>query len=231
MAFSIAYFGVPPPLGFGPAAVDVASTNFSSPVTTTGVTTQVTKSTFIVGVCAGASDIPDIPTDSYGNTYVPLGSGIANVEINIKMFVAENGDGGSGHTITAGIVGGTSFATMTVLFLEIANADLGGAAVDSGSNATVADAASPFEVTSGTFAAAGEYAVVMVAGHGFSSGSTWIESTGFSIEVQQNDASLYNIAALATMLTPSTSALTPSFTNLASGTVSRAVLSISAIAP
>jgi hypothetical protein len=77
--------------------------NGSSPATTPPVTTQATGSSFVMFE-TGRSNDPAPPTDSYSNTFrqqgVASGYDGYGTKWTFKVYVAENGAGGSGHTIT-----------------------------------------------------------------------------------------------------------------------------------
>lgn len=192
------------------AAGQHASAGGTSP-TTGAVTTQVSGSTFIIYVGTATGNTIGTPTDSKSNTYTPLGSEQAVGALNIcRVFVKENGTGGSGHTASSGAGAFTS-----IIFLEITGAAT--ASYDSGSLAQADDTTSPYQVTSGTLAQAAELLIAAICSDSIVGGSTFSESTGFTIQEQDAAGDVGANMALATKVVASTSAVTPSFTNLSGG--------------
>lgn len=98
--------------------------NGTSPVTTPSITTQVTGSSFITGH-AGYSHNNADPTDSKSNTWVAYGTEIYNGyggSFSVRMYLCENGVGGSGHNVSFVKVDPPGEAT--VPFIEVKNADV-----------------------------------------------------------------------------------------------------------
>jgi hypothetical protein len=122
--------------GFSTSAV----TNSGNAVTTTGGTTQVAGSTFVV-FTAGTSGSVTSVTDNKGNTYAQKASGNFNGTNQwMTAWVCENGTGGSGHTVTVNY-GSTS--SNGAAFVEVLN----GAGLDVIS--AVADTSVPSITTTG----------------------------------------------------------------------------------
>lgn len=98
--------------------------NGTSPVTTPSITTQVSGSSFITGH-AGYSHNNADPTDSKSNTWVAYGTEIYNGyggSFSVRMYLCEDGVGGSNHSVSFVKVDPPGEAT--VPFIEVKNADV-----------------------------------------------------------------------------------------------------------
>lgn len=197
-----------------------ATASGNSP-TTGAVTTQVSGSTFVIFVLTDTSHTIGTPTDSKSNSYTAIGSEQAYGSVapeKCRVFYKENGVGGSGHTANSGAGTFTS-----IFFLEITGA--AASSFDSGSVAQANDAVSPYTVTSNTLAQAAELVVATIGFDSIIGGTVFSESTGFTIQDQEQDGTLGSTGAIATKIVSSTTALTPSFT-IAVGNGSETALTI-----
>lgn len=135
-------------------------TTASTTLSTTGVTTQASGSTFLIGVvAAGTSNIVAV-VDSKLNLYTQIQTQF-NTSFGSCMawYRSENGVGGAGHTITSTLGTGQ---VQTIYFVEITGAALSG--VLDQSVAFAADASSPFTTsTTGTTTQADEIAIALYA--------------------------------------------------------------------
>lgn len=146
--------------------------NASTTATTAGVTTQATGSVIVLLATWRNTRTFSSIADNKGNSasYVQIGTELDTGFLKCRMYYCENAAGGSGHTATITISGGTS--EITLLFLEITGAATSGAFDKS---ARVLDASSPF--TSGATATTTQAAELLVGGV-FSGGDL---STTFAI--------------------------------------------------
>lgn len=137
-------------------------TNVSTTHTTTGITTQATGSTFVVGVVGGSSAATvNVPTDSKSNTYTRIQSQVNSTVSGARCswFYIENGVGGASHTITATTSGSD---VSTVFFAEITGGALSG--IKDQDVAGVEDITSPYTSnTTSTTSQAAEMALALVA--------------------------------------------------------------------
>ena len=89
--------------------------------TTTGITTAVSGSSFLVvlfaGQYQGTATLSGL-TDSKSNTYVQLGTTQTTAGLAMNVYLCTNGTGGSAHTVTA--VLGNSYG-LSIHFVEITN--------------------------------------------------------------------------------------------------------------
>ncbi|OUM01663.1 hypothetical protein A8M77_15430 [Variovorax sp. JS1663] len=144
-------------------------------------------------------------SDNKGNTYTQIGTTRTSASgAQIRRYRCENITGGSGHTVTA-TWGSSSDATVHVLEL----AGVAAASLDSAASAQTDDNNPPWTVTSGTLAQADSIAIAMT-GTAFT--GTWSESSGFTVQTQEGNNSLYWTGCAASRVVSATTALTPSFT-------------------
>lgn len=74
----------------------------SSPATTAPITTQTSGSSFLA-FYSGYTNNNQTPTDSKGNTYTLVDTGVYlgySGQFNLKLYKVDNGIGGSGHTVS-----------------------------------------------------------------------------------------------------------------------------------
>lgn len=193
-------------------AVGVTSkgrTASSSSIATTGVATQASGSTFVIGVVWNNVGFTSV-TDNKTNTYTQLGGldlqpGAA--ASHARLYYCQNGNGGAGHTGTLTLAGADNCA---IFFLEITGAlaasfDLGNGNLDT---------ASPFTSPSITTTQARELLIAYLAGDSGSNPATHAESTGFTVQsaAEETNGSSFWTGCLASRLVTSTASYNASFT-------------------
>lgn len=161
-------------------------TTLSTSIATLGVTTQVSGSTFLIGVvAAGTSNITAVG-DNKTNAYAQIGTQF-NTSFGscIAWYRKENGVGGAGHTVNATLGTGN---VATIYFVEITGAAL--SSVLDQSVAFVGDASSPFTTnTTGTTSQADEIAIALYATDTPSGTETITWGNGFAqIDADGNSA-------------------------------------------
>jgi hypothetical protein len=173
-------------IGVGATQI-IASSSLTGTATTTAVTTSATGSTFYVSVLRGDINVATTTvTDSKGNTYVQIGSDVTNTNNRTaSRFYAKNGNGGSGHTITA--TSGTSTSSaLTVFLVEITGANLT-APLDQSNTNDSNFSAMPFTSNNITITppSTGELLISTFNTTTFATALTFTETQGFTIQ-QQN---------------------------------------------
>lgn len=125
-------------------------------VTTTGVTTQATGSTFVACVGAFTNTIGASPvTDNKGNTYVAAIGSQGSTEGWGAIFYCENASGGAGHTFTFTPTG-SDFISITVV-------EITGAAVSSALTSTNFSTATGLTHVTGNVTAGASAPEVLIA--------------------------------------------------------------------
>jgi hypothetical protein len=176
-------------------------------LTTGAITSAASGNTFVVTNSSEAGRA-QTPSDSKSNTYTILGTEQASGSGGGGgWWRKENGVGGASHTFT---VTWNAASNPTILAAELAGVTT--TSTDTGSAAQISDNASPFTVTSGTFAQADEIVLCHIQSDSGSNPATFAESTGFTIFVKDEDGSLYWASALGYKVISATTALTPSWT-------------------
>jgi hypothetical protein len=186
------------------------SSGSATSVTTTGVATSATGSTFVVLVQADATI--NTPTDNKGNTYTAVTTSRANSGINSRMYYCENGAGGSGHTFT--FTTGFS-ANLSIYAVEITGGLTSGILDQQNS---IVDSSSPFTVTTGATTQAAEISIAALSGNSGSSPATHAESTGYTIQAQVTTGGPDWPGCIASKVLSATGAQTPSFTESGAST-------------
>jgi len=95
-------------------------------VTTAAVTTNVSGSTFIAAITwdrptPSVANFESI-VDSKGNTYTTIGTQASygpTSDPQARIFICENGVGGSGHTVTVTLTDPPNDMSLTLFFLEV----------------------------------------------------------------------------------------------------------------
>jgi len=179
----------------------------SSIQTDTGNTT-VTGDTLFVAITDPNSNVSVSDTingSASGNTWTRVGTALTTGAVVSNLWRCENANGGTNHRVTVTASSGTMDAA--VYFGAISGAATASFDKTAQGNAT----SSPYTgVSTATLSQANELAVVLAGTDG--SATTFSESTGFTVQQQENNSSLYWCSAVSTKITSATTALTPSFT-------------------
>lgn len=172
------------------------STTCASFTSTTGDTIFVT-----VSDASGQSGVTI--TDNKSNTYTQVGTTQVSAlgGSQLRRFACQNANGGAGHTVTA-TWAANSDAVVCVFDLT------GVLAASLDKSAQADDSSSPWTVTSATLTQADEIAISAVSG---SWSGTFSESSGFTIDQQEGNNSLYWTSAAGSKVVSATTALTPSW--------------------
>lgn len=171
--------------------------------TTTSSFTSTAGNTIWVGVSDASGQGSLTISDNKGNTYTQIGTTQTNASgSQLRRYYCANIAGGSGHTVTA-TWGSNSDAVVAVLEL----AGVQSSPLDVSSQG--ADANPPWTTTTPTLSQADSVAVSMASG---ATNGTWSESSGFTIDQQEGNSSLYWTAAAGSRVVSATTALTPSWT-------------------
>jgi len=186
------------------------SDSASNVTTTDPVTTQVTGSTFVVGIIYPNGDTVTSVTDSKSNTYtlVPL-TAIADPGDGFKaaIYKCENGVGGSGHTATLTI---SATDPKTVYFSEITSGATSGI-LDQSSG--VLDTATPFDSPVTTITA-NQLVYTLVASSGLTADVTW--NGGFT-GIDSDSSGVMTGSANAYRVVTATGTYSPAATTSAGG--------------
>lgn len=182
----------------------IASIGGGTTVTTVGVATAATGSTFVILVQADIT--PNTPTDSKSNVYTAVTAAITNSGIISRLYYCQNGTGGAAHTFT--FTTGSS-ANLTIYFVEITGGLTAGILDQQNS---VLDSASPFTVTTGATTQAAEICVAAISGNSATTPATLAESTGYTIQASVLTGGPDWAGGIATKIIAATGAQTPSFT-------------------
>ncbi len=98
----------------------------ANPAVTAPINTQLSGST-LIAFNAGYASNNSLPTDNKGNTWVALGSGEVyrgyNGAFDVKPYVVENAQGGSGHRVSI-VKNGNASGELTLPLIEIQNANV-----------------------------------------------------------------------------------------------------------
>lgn len=185
-------------------------TNVSTTHTTTGITTQATGSTFVVGVVGGTNAATvNVPTDSKSNTYTRIQSQVNSTVSGARCswFYIENGVGGTSHTITATTSGSD---VSTVFFAEITGGLTSG--IKDQDVAGIEDIVSPYTSnTTGTTAQSAEMAIALVATDSVSGTETITWGNSFTQLAAAGDANFVT-GGIGKLLLASTQTVTSSVT-------------------
>lgn len=181
--------------------------NSATSMTTPGVTSSASGSTFVITVCDPNQNIT--VSDSKSNSYTQIGTTLTVGSTKMSMWRCENGTGGASHTATVTWNSGSADGTIT--FAEITGAQTSSFDV----TAQILDTASPYTVTSPTLSQADELAICFVGTD--NAPISYGESTGFTIYQQETNSGLYWTSAALYKIVSSTAALTPSFSGIGSG--------------
>lgn len=196
-------------------ATSKGRSNSSSSQATTGVTTQATGSTFVVGAIWGADVTFSSISDSKSNSYTQIGSEVSNgttsANFRCRLYYSQNGAGGASHTATVNL---SSTEVITVVFLEITGGLTSGILDQSNG---VRDTSSPFSLAAGlTTTQAAELLLSLFGGVSGSNPATHAESGLGSSTVQsaaeETDGTQFWTAALATAIKSATGTFNPSWT-------------------
>lgn len=211
---------------------NVLSAGVAGKVRSTGATTLTTASATTVNgstiflLVAFENAVFTSITDNKGNTYTQVGTEQAQPTYLTgysRLYVCYNAIGGAGHTFT---VTTSSSVAITLMYQEIrASAtmlqDVSGQGTDSNNS---------HDITAlGTTALANEIVVAFMFS-GTSANPATHTSTGFTVNVEETDGSLYWTGAIATQVVSSPGVYTPSWT-ISDGTASSCMWAVAVKAP
>lgn len=151
-------------------------------VTTAAVTTNVSGSTFIAAITwdrptPSVANFESI-VDSKGNTYTTIGTQASygpTSDPQARIFICENGVGGSGHTVTVTLTDPPNDMSLTLFFLEVI-----GGFLDQEGVATYTTQVGPYDSTTETTLFKDEL-LVSVVFQGAGANTTVTENTGFTV--------------------------------------------------
>ena len=181
------------------------ATAFASAITSAAVTTQNGSTFLVYGESGSITSVSDSKGNSYGLKKTISGAGGAV----LNVYECLNGVGGAGHTFTVNYSGS---ANRRMFFLEVVPSS---GSLTADVNTSLADTSSPFTITSGTLADAAELAVLIAVSDTATSSlsiSDYNESTGFTVDDFETDASArYGVFGAHKSIT-GTGSFTPSWT-------------------
>lgn len=198
-------------------ATSKGRTASAATIATAGVTTQVSGSTFVMGMVWSTAATFSTLVDSKGNTYTQVGTELTSAAVpHARFYYCENGIGGASHTGTITISGA---ATIDIFFLEITGAAV--ASFDLGNRQS--DGASPYTSPGILTTQAAEMLVSFLAADSGSNPATHAESTGFIIQsgAEETNGASFWTGCLATRIVAATGTYNSSFTE--SGATASAV--------
>lgn len=212
-------------MSIAPGVSSKGATSANTVQATTGVTTQVSGSAFLVGFAWNAAATFTSLVDSKSNIYTQIGSEVlyGASAFRTRLYYKENGVGGASHTATVTVSGST--VAITILFVEVTAGTLSGILDQQNSRN---DAASPFTLAAGlTTTQANELLVSFLFGNSGANPATHAETGLGSSTIQTgaeetNGASFFT-GAVATSVKSATGTFNPSWTE-GSGTDSAVYL-------
>jgi hypothetical protein len=183
-----------------------ATSNLS--LTTSGVTTQTSGSTFVI--CAIIHSTASVSSigDNKGNTYTVMGTTIAGNGGSNKLvrYYCQNGAGGAGHT--ASVTTATAIGP-SLFFVELIGAKLSGGPSIANQNQ---DSATPYTSPSTGSLAANAGLISVFVGGSENSGTVNAETSGFTVQETVTDGVNFWTGALATRIGTAASTYQASWT-------------------
>jgi hypothetical protein len=190
----------------GVHASAAATTNLS--LTTSGVTTQASGSTFVICAIIHSTATVSSIGDNKGNTYTQMGTTIAGNGGSNKLvrYYCQNGAGGSGHT--ASVTTATAIGP-TLFFVELIGCKTSGGPSIANQNQ---DSTTPYTSPStGSLANNGALVSIFV-GSSENAGTVNAESSGFTVQETVTDGANFWTGALGTRIGSAASTYQSSWT-------------------
>ncbi|WP_143694843.1 hypothetical protein [Variovorax sp. JS1663] len=206
--------------GGDPSVANARKANTSGATTcTTSSFTSTSGSTIWVGISDASGQGEVTVTDNKGNTYTQIGTTQTSASgAQVRRYYCANIAGGAGHTVTA-TWGSNSDATVHVL--ELANVATASPLDASGQTD---DSNPPWTLASGITPSTAKSISIAMTGTAFS--GTWSESTGFTVQTEEGNNSLYWTGCAASRVLLSAAALNPSFTISGGGSDSAVAMDV-----
>lgn len=186
------------------------TTSAATSLSTSGVSTTASGSTFVIGVRGGGGNLTGV-TDNKSNSYTQIGT-TQIFNSYTSLWYCSNGNGGAGHTATANY---SASGTHIIFFAEIT----GAAASSFDQYAEEGEGSGqPHAVTTGTLSQADELVISLYGNGSTVTNEVYVCSTGYTDIDQVGDATDGSpLGALAYKIVASTSAVTASWVDTVYG--------------